>query len=138
MEDTRYYIYLLTNKPHRIFFTDVTTDIKIRLKQHEREEFNTSAKKYSYSKLIYFEITLDRDYAQERKRIIDSLSRAQKIKLITQTNPRWRNFGAVWHGNTQFNSTSVLNVPPLSTQPDMAPPNRLPDDEMLSFDFGDT
>lgn len=138
MEDTRYYIYLLTNKRHRVFFSGVTTHIRRRLKEHQLGEFDTFSKKYGCTKLVYFEVILNMEDAWQSHRNIESLTRAQKIQLITATNPRWRNLGDVWAGEKQFNSTSVLKEPPPPSQTDMAPPNRLPDHEMLTFDFEDS
>jgi putative endonuclease len=137
MEDSRYYIYMLTNKRHRIFHVGVTTNIKRRMKEHKQGEFDDFSKRYDCNKLVYFEVTFEMGAAWERKRIIESLSRADKIQLITASNPWWRNFSAAWSGNKQFNSTSALITPEKSTDVDMAPPNRLPEEEMLSFAFED-
>ena len=134
MEDMRIYVYLLTNSSHRLFFTGVTDSIKQRLGEHERGEFDDFTRRFKCTKLVWFEIYATMELAQQRREQISAMPRGKHIALIQATNPWWRNLGDVWKERPGDEPLLFLDTPPLDYG-NQSPPNRLPDEELLNFDF---
>ena len=89
MDQEKYYVYIITNKHHTVFYTGRTDDIKRRRDQHEGKWKQAFTKKYNISKLVYFEEVSSKDAAILTERRVKKLSRNNKIKLIEKLNPQW-------------------------------------------------
>ncbi|MBI3018058.1 MAG: GIY-YIG nuclease family protein [Deltaproteobacteria bacterium] len=89
MDQKKYYVYIITNRHHTVFYTGRTDDIKRRRDQHEGKWKQAFTKKYNISKLVYFEEIPTQDEAILTERRIKKLSRNNKIKLIEKLNPQW-------------------------------------------------
>ena len=87
-----YYVYILTNNSGTLY-TGITGNIAQRLVQHRKAYPKTFAGKYATGRLIYVEETSDVYAALEREKEIKSWTRAKKIHLIRQLNPRWEDLG---------------------------------------------
>ena len=84
-----YYVYLLTNSNHTVFYTGVTNDLVRRLSEHKEKKINGFTQKYNVNKLIYFEKFDLIDLAIAREKQIKGYSRSKKIALIELTNRAW-------------------------------------------------
>ena len=84
-----YYIYILTNKWNRVFYTGVTGDLIKRVHQHREKQVKGFTSRYNVSKLVYFEVYSDPEAAIEREKQIKGGSRKKKIRLIERNNPGW-------------------------------------------------
>ena len=84
------YIYIMTNKTHRVLYTGVTGDLRRRVYQHNEGAVPGFTKKYNVKTLIYFEIFDDIRDAIAREKQIKKGSRQKKIDLINAMNPEWR------------------------------------------------
>lgn len=90
MNEKKGYIYILTNKGNRVLYSGVTSDLVKRIYEHRNELVDGFTKKYNAHKLIYFEIFEDMLTAITREKQIKGWKRDKKIKLIEESNPRWK------------------------------------------------
>lgn len=85
-----YYVYILTNRNNTVLYTGVTRDLIRRIFEHKNNaDSNSFTAKYKAHKLIYVEETSDVYAAIEREKQIKSWSRAKKIALVYETNPKF-------------------------------------------------
>ena len=85
-----YYVYILTNKNHTVLYTGVTRDLVRRVYEHKNHaDPDSFTAKYKVNKLVYFEETPDVRAAIAREKQIKSWSRARKMELIFEMNPKW-------------------------------------------------
>lgn len=49
-----YYVYILTNKLHTVFYTGITNDLNRRIYEHRNKLVDGFTKKYNITKLLYF------------------------------------------------------------------------------------
>ena len=84
------YVYLLTNKPHGVLYTGVTSDLIKRVYQHRKGMVEGFSRRYNLKLLVYFE---RHDRVQDailREKRIKEWKRAWKVQLIEERNPGWR------------------------------------------------
>ncbi|HOQ15636.1 MAG TPA: GIY-YIG nuclease family protein [Candidatus Paceibacterota bacterium] len=85
-----YYVYILTNKSNRVFYTGVTNDLFRRIYEHKEKIIKGFTQKYNLSKLIYYEVYDDIELALNREKQIKAGSRKKKIELIKNLNPDFK------------------------------------------------
>ena len=85
----QYYVYILTTKNHKLFYTSYSEKLNQRIKQH-RFGYVHFTKKYNCIKLIYFEVLNDKNSALKREKLIKKYSRESKRNLINKMNPNWK------------------------------------------------
>ena len=86
-----YFVYINTNKTHKVFYTGVTNNLLNRNYQHKSKENKTSfTAKYNVNKLVYYETFNDVRDAIAREKQIKGGSRKAKINLIIKLNPGWK------------------------------------------------
>jgi putative endonuclease len=85
-----YYVYIMTNKWNRVFYTGVTGDLLRRAHQHRTESSVGFTARYRAHKLVYFETFEDPLAAIAREKQIKGGSRRSKVELIQRFNPTWR------------------------------------------------
>ncbi len=90
MTDQKGYVYILFNKRNGTLYTGVTSDLVKRVWQHKEKLDEGFTKKYSVDKLGYFEVFESVLAAIEREKQIKGGSRKDKLALIEQNNPDWR------------------------------------------------
>ncbi len=49
------YVYILTNKTHRVLYTGVTSNLARRIGEHQKGTVKGFTKKYNVKKLVYAE-----------------------------------------------------------------------------------
>lgn len=84
------YVYIMTNKYNSVLYTGVTSSLKVRIWQHKIKFFEKSfTARYNMDKLVYYQeyATIEEAIAAEKR--IKGGSRAKKIRLIENINPRW-------------------------------------------------
>ena len=84
-----YYVYILTNQNHTVLYVGVTNELARRVGEHKAGEHAGFTKKYSVNKLVYFETFSDIKVAIDREKQLKAGSRAKKLALINELNPRW-------------------------------------------------
>ena len=87
-KDHNYFTYITCNPNRTVFYTGVTNNLELRMKQHyvNRGKPDTFAGKYYCHKLLYFEHHTDVNITIEREKEIKDLSREEKIELIRSVN----------------------------------------------------
>lgn len=83
-----YYVYLLNNKNHTVIYAGVTNDIVWRVREQKLNEGFTA--RCNVYKLDYFEEYRYINDAIAREKQIKAGSRQNKLELINQQNPDWR------------------------------------------------
>ncbi len=80
----------MTNKTHSALYTGVTTHLEARVHQHRNGEGGYFTKKYRCDKLVYYAQHRDVRNAIAHEKQIKAGSHADKIRLIEDMNPEWR------------------------------------------------
>jgi putative endonuclease len=87
----RGYVYILTNDNNTVLYTGVTSDLKVRVKEHKDKRYAKSfTARYNIRKLVYFQSFTGIVEAIKREKQIKGGSRRKKIELINQMNPEWQ------------------------------------------------
>lgn len=84
-----YYVYILTNKYHSVYYTGVTNDLDRRIQEHKSKLKPGFTAKYNATKLVYYEIIEDVNSAIEREKQIKAGTRQKKVELIDSMNSTW-------------------------------------------------
>ena len=92
-----YYVYILSNKVNTVLYTGVTSNLELRVSQHREKVADGFTKKYSVSKLVYFETYTDVKIAIEREKQIKGLKRIKKNELVFSQNPDWHDLSNDWN-----------------------------------------
>ena len=88
--DRIYFVYILSNKNHTVFYTGVTNNLTRRVHEHKSKTIIGFTKRYNINKLLYFETHSDIKNALNREKQIKDYRREKKFQLINELNPEWR------------------------------------------------
>ena len=83
------WLYIMTNRPNGTLYIGVSTSITSRAWQHKTGIVPGFTKQYSLTRLVYVETHDTINAAIRRERTLKTWRRAWKVRLITETNPRW-------------------------------------------------
>lgn len=83
----KYFIYIISNRYHTVFYTGVTNGIVRRIYEHKQKLVDGFTKKYNINKLLYYEEYSEPYLAISREKQIKDLRRSGKLKLIKKLNP---------------------------------------------------
>jgi putative endonuclease len=86
----QYYVYIMTNDRNSVLYTGVTNDLKRRVYGHREGLCEGFTKRYRVRKLVCYEVAENPYAAISREKQIKGGSRADKVKLIDEFNPDWR------------------------------------------------
>ena len=95
--DRNYYVYLITNWNNKVLYTGVTNNLIRRIYEHKNKSLEGFSKKYNINKLVYFEQTNDVLAAITREKEIKKWRREKKNRLVSTTNPEWKDLGEGLH-----------------------------------------
>ena len=84
------YIYLLTNSANTVIYTGVTSNLQKRIYEHKEKLIEGFTKRYNITKLVYYEEFDNIVSAIEREKQIKGGSRQDKINLIKNINPKFK------------------------------------------------
>lgn len=85
----QYFIYILSNKNHSVFYTGMTSNLMRRVYEHKQKLVDGFTKRYNIDKLIYYEVFSSPLDAITREKQIKDYRREKRIKLINSLNPHW-------------------------------------------------
>jgi putative endonuclease len=86
----RGYVYIMANNNNTVLYTGVTSDLKVRVKEHKGKRYPGSfTARYNIVKLVYFERFTSIAEAIKREKQIKGGSRKKKVELINLVNPEW-------------------------------------------------
>ncbi|MEM9833725.1 MAG: GIY-YIG nuclease family protein [Bacteroidota bacterium] len=86
----RFYVYILTNRHHTVFYTGFTDDLERRVYEHKHRLLEGFTKKYNCDKFVYYEEFITSEEALHREKQIKRYRRDWKKNLINSINPQWR------------------------------------------------
>ncbi len=81
-----YYVYILTNSKHSVFYIGVTNDLERRMYEHKHGLITGFTKMYHLIYLVYFELFSHIKDAIAREKQLKNWHRNWKINLIKQAN----------------------------------------------------
>ena len=84
-----YYVYILSNTYHTVFYTGFTNDLGRRIEEHKLRVVQGFTAKYNCHKLLYFEEFKDMDEALHREKQLKKYKHDWKIDLFESINPKW-------------------------------------------------
>jgi len=90
MEEKYYYVYIISNKYHTVFYTGMTNDLVRRITEHRTKIVQGFTQRYNVYKLLYFEEYDSPINAIQREKQIKKYRREKKKALINGMNPEWR------------------------------------------------
>jgi putative endonuclease len=82
----KYFIYILSNDNHTVFYTGVTNNLLRRIYEHRNKSVKGFTSRYNITKLLYFEEFDDSLTAIEREKQIKKYSQKKKLNLILKNN----------------------------------------------------
>jgi putative endonuclease len=87
---TQFYVYILASRPGGAIYIGVTNDLVRRLFEHRNGLVKGFTTQYNIRRLVYFEVYDSIRAAIQREKNMKHWPRAWKTRLITQSNPTWR------------------------------------------------
>ena len=84
------YVYILFNKRNGTLYVGVTSDLAKRIYQHKNKMTDGFTKRYGVAKLGYYEVHKNIKTAIMREKQIKDGSRDNKLGLIENMNPQWK------------------------------------------------
>jgi len=80
----------MINIKNTVLYTGVTNDLYRRVFEHKHKLVEGFTKKYHITKLVYYEVYDNIEFAIAREKQIKSGSRQKKIELIKSINPDFK------------------------------------------------
>jgi putative endonuclease len=99
-----YFVYILSNWKHSVFYTGVTNNVERRVYEHKMKLVPGFTSRYNCNKLLYYEEHNDINYAIKREKLIKKYKRDWKKNLINSVNPEWKDLSEGWYSNADLNS----------------------------------
>jgi len=79
----------MTNKGNTALYTGITNDLVRRAYEHREKLTDGFTKKYSVTKLVYYEVLDDPESAIAREKQIKAGPRRKKVELVNSFNSEW-------------------------------------------------
>lgn len=98
-----YFVYIISNWKHSVFYTGVTNDVERRVYEHKMKLIPGFTSRYNCNKLLYYEEHNDINYAIKREKLIKKYKRDWKKNLINSINPEWKDLSEGWYSNADLN-----------------------------------
>ncbi|RNL52213.1 GIY-YIG nuclease family protein [Pedobacter jejuensis] len=84
------FVYIMTNKNHKVLYTGVTSNLRNRVFEHINNHYPKSfTSQYKCYKLVYYNFFWSIEEAIAEEKRIKGGSRLAKLKLINEFNPIW-------------------------------------------------
>jgi predicted GIY-YIG superfamily endonuclease len=87
-------VYIMASKRNGTLYTGVTSDLAVRVAQHKAGAVAGFAAKYGCKTLVWCELHESMPDAIAREKQIKAGSRKDKLALIENANPMWRDLSA--------------------------------------------
>jgi putative endonuclease len=89
------YVYIMASKS-RVLYIGVTSDLDLRVRQHQRDKYHGFSAKYRVHRLVYYEQHSSIVMAITRESQLKRWRREKKVALIERLNPTWEDLSAEW------------------------------------------
>jgi len=87
--DYDFWVYIMTNRHDSVLYIGMTNDLSRRIGEHRTGEIPGFTADYQCHKLVCHEHYSEVEDSIAREKQLKRWSRAKKVHLIEQTNPRW-------------------------------------------------
>ena len=87
-KEHHYFVYILSSRS-RTLYIGVTNNLGRRLQQHREGIHNSFTTRYRIHRLVYVERFQYVGNAIAREKTLKHCTRAEKIAIVTQSNPAW-------------------------------------------------
>ncbi len=94
-----YYVYMMSNRDRVVLYTGVTNGLESRLWFHSKARAPSFTKRYTVTRLVYYENFDDPREAIAREKEIKGWRREKKNALVRTLNPKWEDLGAKLFGD---------------------------------------
>lgn len=84
-------VYVLSSKVRGTLYVGVTSNLALRMSQHDQGLMDGFTRRYGIKCLVYYEMHETMVGAIEREKRLKRWNRLWKYRLIEQMNPEWRN-----------------------------------------------
>jgi putative endonuclease len=88
-------VYILASRARRLY-TGVSSNLVRRVFQHRQKQVSSFTSKYNIARLVYYECGTNARSAIAREKQIKGWSRARKLALIEENNPRYADLAEGW------------------------------------------
>ena len=95
MPERTYYVYIMASRSLTLYI-GFTSQIEVRVRQHQNGTFEGFSKQYHCSRLVYYERYQEALAAIAREKQLKRWSREKKLALIKQSNPTFLDLSDEW------------------------------------------
>jgi putative endonuclease len=92
------WVYIMSNKLNGTLYVGVTNDLIRRVWEHREGAGSSFVRRYSLTRLVYFEHHEDIRTAIQRETSLKRWPRAWKVRLLAAQNPDWQDLFAALLG----------------------------------------
>jgi putative endonuclease len=85
----QFYVYIMANKNHTVFYIGITNNLVRRVYEHKEKLVEGFTRRYGLTKLAYYEVVSIAEAAIGREKQLKGGSRQNKLDLVKQMNPKW-------------------------------------------------
>ena len=108
--NSKWFVYIMTNKSNEVLYIGVTDDIDSRVEEHKTKVYPQSfTARYNCNKLVYFEEFDNGSKASRREKQMKKWNREWKIKLIVEINPNWSDLSLNWSNTDLIYKTKRIS-----------------------------
>ena len=90
------YVYIMANIA-KTMYVGVTTDLERRVWEHKNKTNEGFTKRYDLTRLVYIAEFSDINDAIAWEKSLKGKSRAKKLGLVEEQNPRWNDLAWDWY-----------------------------------------
>ena len=90
------YVYIMANIA-KTMYVGVTTDLERRVWEHKNKTNEGFTKRYDLTRLVYIAEFSDINDAIAWEKSLKGKSRAKKLGLVEEKNPRWNDLAWNWY-----------------------------------------
>lgn len=90
-----FFTYVMSNNSMTLYI-GVTNDLARRVREHKRGEGSSFTSRHHFDRLVYYDQSTDIRDAIAREKQLKGWTRAKKIALIKEVNPKWLDLSAEW------------------------------------------
>jgi len=90
MIESRFFLYILANRPRGVLYIGTTSDLIRRTSEHKGKAVSGFTKNYGVVMLVYIEEYSSILEGRARERALKRRRRVWKFELIEKLNPEWR------------------------------------------------
>lgn len=93
MSDRRYYTYMMASRS-RVLYVGMTNNLARRVREHKRKEADSFTARYNVTRLVWYHAFPRPQDAIAAEKKLKGQSRADKVALIEEQNPDWKDLGS--------------------------------------------